>query len=279
MTDDPVRPIILVSYGPSHRPALDRLLAQTRRPVIRVRTDDSPGECVADLNEAFEFSGYQEGLGRILRDLPGDGDAPLFVTFVNDTLATGHPRCVAQGLLDALACRPHHPSMAAATPAPRLLGWHMPLAAALHGVSGARGYVSTWAFTLAARREDLARVRFYGPHEVDSCFDATWAGLPAPYKDWVNRWLAPTHWLRGWYKACPGRPLDDATRRRKRLSIYLEHTLALRLAPLGFEPMDAGRCVGAGQAALLRCLRGLDRINVNRLKLAHRLPHLLPWRA
>jgi len=160
-----------------------------------------------------------------------------------------------------------------------MLGWRMPLNAAVGSLCGSDGYFSTWAFTLVARPSDLARIRFYGPLEVGDRFDAVWAGLPAAYKRWSDEWLAPTHWLRGWYKACPGRPLDDETRKRKRVSIYLEHTLALRLTALGFQTMDVSEAVGARLATRLRFLRGLDKLNVNRLKLAHRLPQMLRWRA
>jgi hypothetical protein len=262
-------PIVLVMHGNQQGPALDELLAATGRPVIRVRTDAGAGRFVADPGEAYEFSGYQEGLGLALQALPAADDVPASITFVNDTLASGHPNCVARAVLAALAPPP------TAGPAARVAGLRMPLNPAIASVSGPRGYLSTWAFTLTAARPVLQRVRFYGAADVRSSFGPTWTELPAPYREWVDRWLAPEHWLRGWYQACPGRPLDEATRQRKRLSIYLEHTLLPRLGELGFEPADVGQAQGGFAQWNLRLLRLIDRLHVNRLKLAHRLPQLL----
>jgi hypothetical protein len=257
--------VVLVEYGPGPRPALDRLLADLPCPVERVRTDLPPGSALADPNEALEFSGYQEGLARVLRANNGAPDEPLIVVFANDTLAGGHPPALSRLLLGRL------PQLQPA-PRPRLVGLQMPLNDGIAAVTGLRGYVSTWAFALCAPRATLAAVRFYGADDVLARFDVT--KLPAAYREFLQRWLAPTGFFSGWYKAQPGALLDASTRRRKELAIYLEHMLPSRLAALGFETIDVGDVLPPALKIWRRWLRQLDRLHVNRLKLQHRLPLL-----
>ena len=268
----PLAALIVVEHGAAPRPALERALARLRARgtllVERVRNDVAPGVALADPNEALEFSGYQEGLARVLARLQPAPEQPLTLVFANDTLASGHPAALARLLLDALPCL-------AGTHTPRLSGLVMPVSPAMALVTGMPGYVSTWAFALQAPAGVLGEVRFYGAHEVMGRFEIEDGALPGPYLAWMREWLEPRHWLRGWYKACPGRQLDAATRRRKELAIYLEHRLPRRLAALGFEMVDLGELLSGPRAAWLALLRRADRLNVNRLKLRHRLPHAL----
>lgn len=268
----PLAALVVVEHGAAPRPALERALARLRARgtllVERVRNDVAPGVALADPNEALEFSGYQEGLARVLARLRVAPDRPLTVVFANDTLATGHPAPLARLLLDAL------PQLGASD-APRLSGLVMPVSPAMALVTGMRGYVSTWAFALQAPAEVLGRLRLYDPHEVVQRFALDGAALPSAYVAWMRDWLAPSHWLRGWYKACPGQRMDAVTQRRKELAIYLEHRLPRRLAALGFEMVDLGDLLSGPRAAWLALLRRGDRLHVNRLKLRHRLPHAL----
>jgi hypothetical protein len=261
----PASALVVVEYGVGPRPALERLLAGLPCPVERVRTDLQPGSAMADPNEALEFSGYQEGLARVLRANAGAPDEPLTVVFVNDTVVGGHPPSLARLLLRRL------PGLHAKG-APRLVGLRMPLNDGIAAVTGPHGYVSTWAFALCAPRATLEAVRFYGPDEVLARFDAT--TLPPAYRDALQRWLEPTGLFSGWYKALPGVALDDRTRQRKQLTIYLEHTLATRLAALGFETLDLGEVLPPALALWRHWLRRLDRLHVNRLKLQRRIPAL-----
>ncbi|MCC7461853.1 MAG: hypothetical protein IT480_05240 [Gammaproteobacteria bacterium] len=256
---------VLVEYGSGKKPGLEARLASLRCPVERVRTDRPPGRFITEVNEALEFSGYQEGLARVLRERESMAELPLTVVFANDTLGAGHEGALARLLLGTLPSLP--PAMR-----PRMVGLVMPVSPAIALVSGARGYVSTWAFALQAPLGTLQKVRFYDDQEVMRRFDLDGAGLPPHYLGWMRSWLAPRDWLRGWYKACPGIALDETTRRRKELSIYLEHRLPGRLAALGFEMVDLGDVLRGSRAFQLSLLRRADRLHVNRLKLRHRLP-------
>ncbi len=261
--------IVLVEHGAHEHPVLERLLANTSCHVERVRTDLAPGQALADPNEALEFSGYQEGLARVLHAHGAAPTQPLHVVFVNDTLASGHPLSLSRRMLRWLAELP-------ASAGPRLAGLRMPLNDAIRTLTGEQGYVSTWAFALSGTAAALGAVRFYEGDEVVARFASTLQpDLPPAYRAWQRSWLAPVDFFRGWYKACPGTELDDATRRRKELAIYLEHRLPRRVAALGFEMVDLGILLSPSQALTLRALRRLDRLHVNRLKLAHRLPQLL----
>lgn len=264
-----IRVVVLVEYGSCTHPDHDRLLTGISCRLERVRTDVTPGQMLPCPNEAFEFSGYQEGLARVLRAHGSAATQPLHVVFANDTLTTGHPRSLSSRMLRWLVQMP-------ASTAPRLVGLRMPLNDGIRALTGKQGYVSTWAFALSGTAAALGAVRFYEGNEVYARFASTMPpDLPPAYRRWQHGWLAPTGLFSGWYKACPGNALDDATLRRKELAIYLEHRLPRRLASLGFEMVDLGTLLPQPQALTLRALRLLDRLHVNRLKLVRRLPLLL----
>lgn len=260
---------VLVEYGGSRRPDVEARLRSLHCPLERVRTDRAPGRFIVEVNEALEFSGYQEGLARVLQESKPPPEHPMTVVLANDTLGAGHPAALARLLLEALPTLPHAMQ-------PRMVGLVMRVPPSIALVSGEGGYVSTWSFALQAPAGLLERTRFYDDHEVTGRFDLDGAGVPPEYRDWMHNWLAPRHWLRGWYKASPGLPLDETTRRRKELAIYLEHRLPGRLAALGFEMVDLGELLSGPRAVQLSLLRGADRLHVNGLKLRHRLPHA--WR-
>ena len=281
----------MTSIPATHRPALvvvaygqdpaDSQMAQVLRQIPgagavrieRVRTDIAPGRCLAQPNEAFEFSGYQEGLQRVLADSrwAGPSKQPQVVVFVNDTITTSHATVLtryAMSQLLALDLR--------LVKAPALVGLTMKAQGAILAASGGLGYASTYAFALVGTLEQLRRVRFYGPAEVASRFAGeVLPGLPAAYVATVRAWLEPTNLLSGWHNAIPGRDLSPETRLRKQLAIHLEHTMPARLRELGFAFIDLGSVLGPGQRLRLRLLRQLDRLYINRLKLHVRLPHLL----
>jgi hypothetical protein len=243
--------------------------------VERVRTDQSPGQCLRDPNEAFEFSGYQEGLLRLLNDTSWLAVSPAasafrVVVFVNDTIVSGHSTLLVRHLLRALLQLQRRPWQQAALVGLATIPFH-----AVTHVAGAAGYVPTYAFALVGRLDDLRRVNFYGEAERANTFQRhTWSGLPAAYVQHVQGWLEPQHLLKGWYKALPGRPLDTATLQRKQLTVYLEHSLPARVAPLGFDLVDVATLAGWPGHLRFAALKLLDRANVNRLKLVARLPLL-----
>lgn len=258
--------LVLVEYGPGPRPELELRLSGLDCIVERVRTDSSPGDVLTNPNEALEFSGYQEGLARIMKRYSGAPDDAMTIVFVNDTLAGGHAPALSSLLLRELPRLRH-------TDRPLLVGLRMPFDQFIASVTGTEGYVSTWAFALCGPRRILERVRFYEPDEVLSCFDSS--SLPEAYRSFLQRWLAPTGFFSGWYKALPGVPLDPKTRRRKELAIYLEHRLPDRLSQLGFQTVDIGKMLPNWSAVWRNLLHHVDRLYVNRLKLERRIPFLL----
>lgn len=279
MTRHPKVPpwLVVVEHGDGPRSSLDRLLAHVQRTtachVERVRTDRAPSQVLANPNEALEFSGYQEGLARLLVRLATDPsrDDVVSVVFTNDTLTAGHVYRLARQTLDTLLRLQPQPGRERL-----LVGLKMPLHTAIRAVSGPNSYVSTWAFALLARPSQLRAVRFYAATEVLSRFAATvQPALPEDYRRWVATWLEPRHFMSGWYKAVPGLPLEPTTRLRKELTIYLEHSLIPRLEASGFEALDIGDLLPSRRAVALAILRRLDKLNVNLLKLRLRVPALL----
>jgi hypothetical protein len=243
--------------------------------VEHVRTDRAPGQFLPDPNQAFEFSGYQEGLLRLLNDAAWlaaspTADAFRVVIFINDTIVNGHSRRLVQRLLLSLLQLQSKPWQR-----PALVGLATLPFAAVKSVAGVSGYVPTYAFGLCGRVEDLRRVSFFGtPDLAPEFLRHTWPALPAAYVQHVQGWLEPSHLLKGWYKAVPGRPLDAATRQRKQQTIYLEHSLPARLARLGFELVDLVSLAAWPGRLQFEALKLLDRAHVNRLKLRKRLPLL-----
>jgi len=133
-------------------------------------------------------------------------------------------------------------------------------------------YLSTWAFAVCAPRGALQRLRFFDDHATQEHFAAiVWPGLPASYRESIDAWLDPVHYLKGWHQAIPGRRLDEATRQRKRLSIYLENTLALRAERAGIAMLDIEDTAASALArGVWTCLKLADRIYCNLRKLRHR---------
>ncbi len=239
----------------------------------RVRTDIAPSQCLTAPNEAFEFSGYQEGLQRLLTDSDwaGDDSAARLIVFVNDTITTSHATMLSRFLMTQLLALDEQ-----RVASPALVGLAMGASGAILAATGGLGYASTYAFALLGQVEQLRQVRFYEPNEVVHRFaQELLPNLPADYVASVRGWLEPQHPLMGWHNAIPGCPLDPATRLRKQLAIHLEHTMPQRLRRLGFAFVDLGALLPPTQRLRLRLLRLVDRLYINRLKLRVRLPQLL----
>ncbi|MDE2367974.1 MAG: hypothetical protein KGN16_03300 [Burkholderiales bacterium] len=276
-TDSPVA-LVVVEYGHSRTDAelarllRGRLVSACQR-VERVRTDITPGRCLATPNEAFEFSGYQEGLLRLLADpaWTTEPSTPKTVIFVNDTIATSHARTLSSFVVGKLSTLD-----SGRFGAPALVGLSTRLRGPIASASEGMGYASTYAFALVGSVEDLRRVRFYGADEVSSRFaDVVLPTLPPDYVESVRAWLEPVHPLMGWHNAVPGRELDPLTLSRKQLAIYLEHTMPRRLREVGFQFIDLGQLLTPPQRLRLAVLRRIDRMVINMLKLRTRLPTML----
>jgi len=267
--------LIVVQHGDAASTALQRMLVQLQRrcdfSLVHVRTDSKPGFALPDPNVAVEFSGYQDGLARALAAMAPDRDEPMTLVFTNDTAAYSHVRRLALQVLEALVTLP------AALGQDRVVaGLAMPADPALRQVTQSDLYLSTWAFALRARPSILRGIRLFDEHETLASFAAeVLPSLTPQYLTWMRQWLEPVHSLKGWYKAIPGVPLDDVTRERKRVAIYLEHRLIARMAQQGFVAIDVGSLLRPQQAAVLRHLRLADRARVNWLKLRLRLPAMV----
>lgn len=265
--------LVVVEFGDVLRPGdherLRGLAQEAGASIVHVRTDRKPGLSLADPNCAFEFSGFQDGLQAALdRVLGPDAAGWIRLVFVNDTVFRSHLPPFARALVAALL----------AVPAPgqrggMCVGLAGRVSASLDPGTGDPGhYVSTWAFAVIATRESLQRLRFFDDGATRAAFAATvWSTLPEDYRNSIDTWLEPVHYLKGWYQALPGRPLDADTRERKRFSIYLEHTLAQRAARAGIGLVDIG---DTGTNVLARFAwnagRLADRIYCNLDKLQRR---------
>lgn len=270
--------LIVVEYGRSRSdPELAQVLRQLPADAVqrteRVRTDVAPGQCLANPNEAFEFSGYQEGLQRLLADAAWaqDDGTPRVIVFINDTITTSHATMLARYTMSQLLALDLQ-----RVRAPALVGLTMRATGAILAATDGLGYASTYAFALVGQIEQLRQVRFYGPAEVASRFThEVLTQLPPDYVDSVRAWLEPAHPLMGWHNAVPGRVLDPTTRLRKQLAIHLEHTMPRRLRKLGFTFVDLGSLLPPAQRLRLQLLRVVDRMYINTLKLRVRLPQML----
>jgi hypothetical protein len=115
---------------------------------------------------------------------------------------------------------------------------------------------------------DLLKFRFYdGEVSVNNFYEKKYLDLPLNYREYVDSWLHPKSFFRGWYKAIPGKPLDYKILRRKRYAIYLEHSLPFRSKKLGFNLISIFSVVGGVRYVSLRLLAFLDRLFINYLKI------------
>ncbi|QGZ60702.1 hypothetical protein [Paraburkholderia acidisoli] len=272
--------VVIVQYGDRHsfavRKLARRLAAQHSTHCEIVRTDQPEAAAfVANPNEAMEFSGYQEGLGKISAAAKaaglGDDDTATFV-FLNDTAISSHIKWLSHLSLNILFdnLKSNYGQ------SNEYIGLRMPISSGIEQVSGKDGYLSTWLFALRASLRTLSKVRFYEePENFENFSKSVLPGLPARYLADVDSWLRPTHWLKGWYQAIPGRELDRDTRNRKLMSIYLEHRLPARLRQLDFIVADISVSASEAQKARLSKLRVADRLNTNFIKLRLRAPHFL----
>jgi hypothetical protein len=271
--------LICVEYGDNNAEELEYLLTSYNKnyacKIIRIRTDRAAGQYISNLNEAFEFSGYQEGLAVAIdackshHQISPENISYKFI-FINDTWLTGHVTVLRKNILDNLLQLDGQ-----FINSPAFVGLKMPSNDAMKKVTGTATYISTWAFALIGRLQNLENVRFYRDVETSACFeDKCFPILPDEYKYYLNNWLQPTMILKGWYKSIPGCPSDKSVLSRKSLTIFLEHSLPRKLYAQGFCSIDIGELISWPRAFLIDFFRTIDRIHVVYLKLKLRVPNL-----
>jgi hypothetical protein len=132
--------------------------------------------------------------------------------------------------------------------------------------------IPSWLFMLEGSYLELSHLYFYDRNLNLNNFSQTYySSLPSPYRLAIDDWLEPSHFLRGWYQAAPGRKLPQKTIDRKRYTIYLEHTLPGRLQASGFQIVCLSQRLGPAKKTMLSMLRLMDRFYVNLIKLRFRL--------
>ena len=217
--------------------------------------------------EAFEFSGYQWGLEEALRaSLARSGDV-LRILFLNGTAFTSHLPLSPRLFLSQAFGEPTSDGP------PRLRGLVQSCGVPTRAVATRGFYLPTFALHLAGKAEDVARLRFYDPSALGTrALAARYASAGHDYDRMVTEWLSPTSPFRGWYKATPGQPLDEVTAYRKRVAIYLEHSLPGWMERQGvnvsMEPLIP-RLAQIGGYMLA------DRVFVNLLKIRFRVGRYL----
>lgn len=224
----------------------------------------------------MEFSGYQEGLMRILREYDsmcdgrGGGSIKLRLVFINDTAFSSHFYPLSVFLIKLLLnfkIYENQNIMVGLKSYDRKCGL-------LNDKNFY--YITTWAFSIQADIKILKCIKFYDNHETFSDFDSKiLPGLADTYVNEVTSWLQPRGFLNGWYKAIPGIPLHELTLRRKRLAIYLEHMLIVRLASTGVHTIDIFNLISSCQYLTLKILKFIDRIYLNFSKINFRLRFLI----
>jgi hypothetical protein len=178
---------------------------------------------IAGSNSDLDFSGYQEGLKRLVETQPDAAGRP--VLFVNDSLLTKHAgAAIAQRVLELhrLLEQLQVPAIAGKRDPYRSIVSRNPW-------SGHAGYVSTFCFLLNARALpmlealplDATRDGLDPALPIDD--DAWAAGLPALMREFVRAHLtyvgSPFSWPRG-------APAERGLIARKARCVYFEHRLS-----------------------------------------------------
>lgn len=272
--------IVAVQYGVENNKVFNEFIASKQKKsgckCICIRTDVFPGRILDNPNEAFEFSGYQEGLAIVLEEVNLDqgympNDILINIVFINDTVLTGHLSVLSNVLIDQLLTREF-----VANHSPSFLGLAMPANEPISSIAGQQEYISTWAFSLLGNKSILNKLQFYEVDEISASFAKIIVPrLPLVYLEYINNWLEPKNMFSGWYKAIPNIQLAANIKSRKMLTIYLEHTLPKRLVKLGFCSKDIILESTIINSLLLMILRKLDRLYVNCLKFKYRLCNLV----
>lgn len=272
-----MRFVVLVEFG--ERPVADatrRLQPHLRRwAATLIAVDTSTQLTLRDgtpVNDAFEFSGYQYGLERAIDAAASVENALVQIAFVNGTAFRSHlPAMLRYRLRSLFSSRGD-----GGVERPRADGFFHRAGPRNAAVVSLGFYIPTFAFSLSGGAADLDRVSLYDRGAVG--VDGLAARLRAAgetYARAIDEWLSPVRMLRGWYQAVPNRPLDAATIYRKKLAIYLEHSMPAWLRSQGVE---LARPQGS-RTTVADLLMSMDRLYVNALKVRFRVAQRLLARA
>lgn len=188
-----------------------------------------------DLNKFFEFSGYYYGLS-YLKEL--HCDEYFNVMFINDSIFSSH----------IIYCFRHS------------FKKYLKLMRAgkktnhIYGRDQARPsgpIIPTCQFFLGLERNLISEGIFFPKIIIDNDLsfskikiklDDLYVGEKHIFEKRLNNWLYPKSIFKGWYQANPYKPIDSLVFARKKLTIYLEHSLIINLSDkkflLHFEVRD-----------------------------------------
>ena len=231
--------------------------------IFEIWTNPKVNMCNAHINEAFEFSGYQFGLKTIMDKF--DKEDFYKIIFVNDTAFQSHVSIFTKFLLKKMK---HNMST---LDDHRLIGIqaNIPSNCADNCVIPER-YLSTWLFMMTGRGIDFANFKFYNNETLEFFQkDLLNTKLSSDYIQYVYLWLNPKSIFKGWYKSLPKYPLDMETLRRKKFTIYLEHTLALR--NIGVRQQNIADNLSIFDNIIFNILKFCDRVYTIFQKLRYRI--------
>lgn len=262
--------IVMVEYLSSQDKVItkyfDDLMNKFQFELIRVRTDLSPGLIIENINEGYEFSGYQEGLARVISKLDGNqcNRSYLKIIFLNDTFFSSHFSIFSNMLISLLEKKKYEYKG-------KYIGIESSFGATFNSEANELIYISTWAFVLIGRSEDFKKIIFYDINEATLFYKNNLRSENIlKYKNAIDEWLNPSKFMRGWYKSSLHLRLNFETLRRKQFAIYYEHTLANRLAEMGFEMNDVLKGESFLTLLIFKLLAFFDRLFLQYRKFIHR---------
>lgn len=178
----------------------------------------------AQFNIAFEFSGYQHGMQKVLRE---DNSKNLRIIFINSTFFDAHIKILSNKIL-------HH-----------LLTEDLPINSCT-GIKNYKNtlsqevdyYFTTWIFMLYCKREFFQNFQFHGTQTCTEFNEKTYYQLPKKFIQETEEWLQPRWIHKGWYQATPFKKTKENHLIRKRYAIYLEHKLPELTTAHEVSPID-----------------------------------------
>lgn len=266
--------LIIVRYKDEFKISLPSKISKSLSTIEEVWTNTSPGYILDDPNKSFEFSGYQEGLGRIIGRLRADKMVyanakvnPISIIFINDTFFSTHLSIAANLVLKKLVgmgnkkYNERSVTGLLMAPNPNILD-----------ITGPIGYLSSWVFMLQGVPNDLLNTKLYDEKITFEYFkDYGENTLAESYKDFITTWLQPKSYFKGWYKAHPSIPTPKNEIDRKRYTIYLEHNLAKFLQSQDFRVRSVFERLSVFDSMKCKLVLLLDRIYLNIIKLKNRI--------
>ncbi len=254
--------VVFVHYG--NERAVERCKADIRKisDSIRFISVNTADERLS-ANAAFEFSGYQVGLLKVLAHSTSDNSK---IIFLNDTVYSSHHRVFFDYALNKMLT--HEPA------GEHMIGIESVWSPGIFDSS--MTYFPTFMFALQGSRNAFSTFKFYDEEFESDAWCEQWNHLPTAYTNAITAWLQPSTFLHGWYKANPHQLLPTCVLKRKQYTIYQEHTLPIRAQRSGFTPYDLGQVRSFKRT--FSVLKKIDRLTNNLNKIIYRVIHLLKVR-